>query len=134
MPPRKAAVRTSAVNNRKAKRADATKPRKGEIEIVPMSDALWRVVQEVTTARIRHRALLAVLAGGAYSWDLYVERYDEFLRRDGSALFAQIVLPEDDFENAFATWIAEDMKRYGFLPRDMQQHAESQDAKGKKRK
>jgi len=81
-----------------------------------MSDALWRVVQEVTSARIRHRALLEVLAEGPYSWAAYSDRYDELLNRDGAALFAQMVLPENDFIEAFSSWLFDDDARYGYTP------------------
>lgn len=116
MPPRKVARKSAASGTRKTVRAAHTKVRKSQIEIVPMSDALWRVVHEVTAARIRHRALLEVLAEGPYSWAAYSNRYDQLLTRDGRALFAQLVLPENDFIEAFSTWLLDEKARYGYTP------------------
>lgn len=76
---------------------------------------LLRLVHEGTATRIRHRALLDVLAAGPYDFDAYRRRYGELLERDREALVAKTMLTAEDFKSLFEDWLKEDVERYGGL-------------------
>ena len=74
---------------------------------------LLRLVHEGTAMRIRHRALLDILAEGSYDFDAYRRRYVELLERDREALVAKTMLSPENFAAIFQDWLKEDVQRYG---------------------
>ncbi len=85
-------------------------------EAVPPLQVLIRLMHEGIAARIRHRALLDVLAHSDFSMDRYKTTYAELLERDRDALMAKALLSKPDFEETFSGWIKEDSARYA-LPK-----------------
>ncbi len=83
-----------------------------EMQPVPPNTVLLRLVGGAVTSRIRHRALLDVLASGSYDYERYVERFKDLRERDYQALFAQYMLKKADFNRLFGEWSAEDLERY----------------------
>ncbi len=82
-------------------------------EAIPPLQALMRLLHESVASRIRHRALLDVLARGVFDFDTYKRAYAELIERDRDALCAKIMLGDQDFLSMFASWQEDDTARYG---------------------
>ncbi len=74
---------------------------------------LMRLVHEGVASRIRHRALLDVLANGQFDFDTYKNRYADLLKRDRDALLAKTMLSSEDFTVIFKGWMHDESARYG---------------------
>jgi hypothetical protein len=111
--PRKKAL-TSAAGSKKATRVKpSAKATIAELEAAPMPEVVLRLVREAVFGRIRHRALLAVLEDReGLRFDEFERRFNELLERDGDALFARLMLSEEDFRKVFPAWIVDDVARY----------------------
>lgn len=82
-------------------------------EALPPLRVLMYLVHEAVATRIRHRALLDVLASNTFDFSTYKNTYSQLLERDQQALYAKTMLNADDFREIFLLWAEGDTARYG---------------------
>lgn len=82
-----------------------------------LEQLLEAVVTELVRARLRHRALLHALEQ-RNSLDMaeYVRLYQVEEEANFSSLLALLLMPPDEFKASHPDWVADNMRRFGFLP------------------
>lgn len=113
---RKAAPSVTAVAKDPTRRVRRLPPQAPQP--VPLPKVVLRLVYEAVAARVRHRALLAVLeSGDEVTHDRYIESYKTVYDRDHEALLSVIMFERDDFLEAFGDWHRRDLEAYGIPDR-----------------
>lgn len=115
------AAKKSSPKNPPAKkrptRSAATKKRRrppGADKFASLYETIINLVTEAVEARIRHRALINALRDGKpFEWDRYVAEFQDVGFLDRIPLTQSVLLKRDAFHREYATWLFEDLKKYG---------------------
>jgi hypothetical protein len=84
---------------------------------VTLEHILIELFQEAVRSRIRHRALLTLLAErGTISLREYVAEYQKQEESDFPILSDILMLPREDFINRYPEWVRRDQERFGYSP------------------
>jgi hypothetical protein len=109
---RKRAPKKATNNEADAERAASRVQQLSDFDPEPPGEVLVRLVRDAVYSRIRHRALLDVLAHGPFDAKKYHDTFRKFVRRDYRALYAKLILKAEDFTSLHGQWHEDDERHY----------------------
>jgi hypothetical protein len=74
-----------------------------------------KLVEDAAFSRIRHRALLDLLASQEFSTGAYLDRFRDLCERDLMPLASKFMMKDEDFNELFGEWKRSNEEYYANL-------------------
>jgi hypothetical protein len=105
---KKASNSQTPVTKRRAAPKASEPQHVSELTPEPPAQILVRLVRDAVFSRIRHRAMLHVLAEGGFDAKAYHRTFCDLVRRDYRAMYSKLILSQSDFQSLHGDWAESD--------------------------